>query len=631
MDVVDTQPGVTAEGARGAAPDERGSALGAVAIFLLTVTCHLPLLGGAPLGGTEGHRVFPSLGMVRTGDWILPRLYGQLYLIKPPLHDWMIALAQILSGNHGNEFVWRLPSVIGAGLLNAALYLFGTRWFGRVGGIVSGIAGLALLALWGQARTADVDGTNTLACTIASLCLIELLFGGGTQPGAAVPHNPLPSPLAGSRPIRSLPPEYRGREKYSQLRWGWIFTGGIAFGATLMTKGPAGLPLILGVIGWAAWSGRREGFRRLRSAGLWGPLLIGVALFGAYAVAAKIAISRLHVPPDYSGFDEVGKTLVPNNLKRVGQSLLVPMEVFAFALPVSLAMPLVFLPGIKSAIRESDRETGVPRSRIVTALAASILISWGVCLLTGMINPRYGYVTIAPLALLAGAVAAGVPFMSLPDASLVRAVALGCVVAMAGANWFIAHMAWKGGRGHAAMLAAGATATLLAIGVFVRLRASPTFRPAWGMVPLLVLLAVPFAYQFRWERWTHSGYAAAPIMRAAVASKPDSPILTGAVLRSIPEMFWYAGLHPQNVPTFHLLDPSQYPGGQWVVIGRSPDDSVEYERWSHEFGRGGLTHVTHFFSNKSGIYVGWYEGAEVKPTTTRPDTRPAGRAAEQGR
>lgn len=357
--------------------------------------------------------------------------------------------------------------------------------------------------------------------------------------------------------------------------------------------------------------------RRLLSAGLWGPLLIGIALFGVYAVAAKIAINRLHLPPDYSGFDEVGKTLVPTSLKRIGLALLLPAQVFAFALPVSLALPLVFVPGIRRAIRESERETTAPRSQLVTALAASILLSWGVCLLTGMINPRYGYVTIAPLALLAGAVAAGVPYMALPDASLVRGVTLGCVVAMVGANGFIATLAWHGGRGHAVMLATALVAVVVAVVVFRQLQAGPSFRPAWGMVPLLALLAVPFAYQFRWERWTHSGYAAAPLMREAVASRPDAPILTGAVLRSIPEMFWYADLHPENVSTFYLQPPSRYPGGRWVVI----DDDVEHKRWKDAFGHE-LTHVTHFFSNKSGIYVGWYERANLGHRATQPDTRP---------
>jgi 4-amino-4-deoxy-L-arabinose transferase-like glycosyltransferase len=616
MDVLDSQPG-TAPQTRDGTPDRsRGSILGAIAIFALTLACHLPLLGSAPLGGTEGHRVFPSLGMVRTGDWILPRLYGQLYLIKPPLHDWLIAIAQILSGNHGNELIWRLPSVLTAGLLNAALYLFGARWFGRIGGIVSGVAGLALVALWGQARTADVDGTNTLACTLAALCLIELLFGRQCSYEARSTDHPLPNP----------PPEYRGRE----MRW--VIGAGTALGATLLTKGPAGLPLIIGVVLWAAWQSRKDGARRLRSAAFWGPLVIGAGLFGAYAVAAKIAINRLQVPPDFSGLNEVGKTLVPNSLKRVGLALLVPGQVFAFALPVSLALPLVFVPGIRRAIRESRFETTAPRSRIVAAIAASILISWGVCLLTGMINPRYGYVTIAPLALLAGAVACAVPYMNVADALLVRGVTLGCIVALAAANWVVAGIAWRGGRGHVVMIATAIIATMLAVEVFRRLHKASAlqpgwgFRPAWGMVPLLALLAVPFAYQFRWERFTHSGYEAAPLMRQAVASRPDAPILTGAVLRSIPEMFWYADLHPQNVSTFYLQAPSTYPGGRWVVI----DDDVEHKRWSHAMGRS-LTHVTHFFSNKSGIYVGWYEGSrDATHAMTQPTTRPSGRAAERG-
>src|ERR1700692_164307 len=121
-----------------------GSLLGARAIFLLTLPCHLPLLGNPPLAGTEGLRVIPAHDMVRTGDWILIRLYGQLYLIKPPLHDWLIAISEIISRTGGNEFVWRLPSLIGAAFLNVSLYLFGARWFGRIGGIVSGICGLGL-------------------------------------------------------------------------------------------------------------------------------------------------------------------------------------------------------------------------------------------------------------------------------------------------------------------------------------------------------------------------------------------------------------------------------------------------------------------------------------------------------
>jgi hypothetical protein len=586
--------------------------LGIAGIFLLTLACHLPLLGAAPLAGTEGLRVIPAHDMVRTGDWLLIRLYGQLYLIKPPLHDWLIAISEIISRTGGNEFVWRLPSVIGAALLNAALYFFGSRWFGRIGGIVSGICGLGLLALWGQARTADVDSTNTCVAAITVLCLIELHF---------------------ARPTR---------------RWPWIIGAGVAFGATLMTKGPAGLPLIIGELLYAifrpAWLGRRnalckrtatspsviaEGGSRGASAlsydsntkstitpligwvqGLrqslrvawspatWVPLLIGIGLFASYALAALWAVKHLKTPPDLSGIREAGATLFPTTFKQIGLSLLLPFQLFAFALPVSLALPLIFIRGFRAAIRGSSGDENETRLELADALAGSMLVSWGVCIISGMFNPRYGYVTLAPLCLLAGAIAASVPHQSRSCASILRAIACGCVVVLLGGNLFIAAVTWKAGAGRVPMIVAGALAAIVAGITFRRLNTKPAWTPAWGLVILLILAAVPFAYQFRAERIEHSGYRAAGILRETI--DPNSPLLAGEVLHSHPELFWYAGLKPQNCSTFYLPNPSHYAGGRWVVL-----DQDEYERWSRIAPRR-LSAWKRFTIHKDVGYVAWY-------------------------
>jgi len=566
-----TIPAASLEGhATSPSRSNRGSALGASAIFLLTVACHLPLLGSAPLAGTEGHRVFPALQMVRSGDWLLPRLFGQLYLIKPPLHDWLIATAQILSGNHGNEFVWRMPSVVVAALLNMALYLFGARWFGRIGGIVSGLCGLGLLCLWGQARTADVDSTNTLACSVATLCLIELYFG---------------------RPGR---------------RWAWIGGAGVALGATLMSKGPAGLPLILAVVIWALYSrARRESsaVQLFQWIDVWGPLLIGVALFATYAIAAQIALKQLHLPPDYSGVAEVGNKFYPSSFKQLLLALTIPAQLFAFALPVSVALPMVMVPEFRSAIAASEADGDMPRSRLAGALAVSVLISWGICIATGMVNPRYGYVTIAPLCLLAGALAASFPYQ-IPQAQAVfRAVVLGCVVLLLVGGVVLAAMAWRGGVGHVAMPVAFGIALVIALATFHRLSVEHDFVFAWGLAALLILAAVPFAYQFRLDRFDRSGFGQARPLRQYLGG-PNAPVLTGAVLHSLPELFWYAGLHPQVTPTFALQNPRQYPGGCWVIM-----DPEEYHRWSI-FAPRRLSRVRKFVSHKDEVYVAWFERAE---------------------
>ena len=559
-------------------PRERGSLIGAAAIFLLSLACFLPLLGSAPLAGTEGHRVFPALDMVRTGDWLLPRLYGQLYLIKPPLHDWLIALAQILSGNHGQELVWRLPSAIVGAILNASLYMFGARWFGRVGGIVSGLCGLGLLCIWGQARTADVDATNTLACSLAALCLIELFFG---------------------RPKR---------------RWTWILSAGIALGATLMTKGPAGVPLIVGVMLWAVWTqgrGEAPALPLQRSASFWGPLILGAGLFVAYAIAAKLALNRLHLPPDYSGVAEVGDKFLPRSVKQFLLAAAIPFELFAYTLPVSLALPLSFVPEFRSAIAASEQAGDAPRLRLTRAMAASVLISWVICTVSGMVNPRYGYVTVAPLCLMAGALAASVPYQIREAQSVFRRIVLGSVVLLVGGSHVLTARAWRGGVGHVVMIASLAVGLIVAVMTFVRLTSESGFRAAWGLLALLVLAAIPFAFQFRLDRFDRSGYGQSQALRDYVGGR-DAPVLAGAVLHSLPELFWYAGLHPRTTPTFALQNPRQYPGGTWVVM-----DPEEHRRWT-VFAPRRLSRIKRFVSHKDEVYVAWFDREPLATSSTQP-------------
>ena len=73
---------------------------------------------------------------------------------------------------------------------------------------------------------------------------------------------------------------------------------------------------------------------------------------------------------------------------------------FLYSLPVSLS--LVF--GLNREVRGNEPV----RSRLMLALAGSVLLAWGVCFLSGMHLPRYAFVTLPLLCPLAGAVAAWV-------------------------------------------------------------------------------------------------------------------------------------------------------------------------------------------------------------------------------
>jgi 4-amino-4-deoxy-L-arabinose transferase-like glycosyltransferase len=79
--------------------------------FLVWVAIYLPALGTHELRGEEGRRVLPAVTMLKTGDWLLPRVGGEVYYRKPPMINWLVGASFILTGEH-NERAARLPSVL---------------------------------------------------------------------------------------------------------------------------------------------------------------------------------------------------------------------------------------------------------------------------------------------------------------------------------------------------------------------------------------------------------------------------------------------------------------------------------------------------------------------------------------
>ena len=78
-------------------------------VFLTWVAIHLPALGVPDLKSGEGRRILPAVTMLKTGNWLVPRVGGQAYYSKPPLINWRVAGSFILTGRQ-NELSARLPS-----------------------------------------------------------------------------------------------------------------------------------------------------------------------------------------------------------------------------------------------------------------------------------------------------------------------------------------------------------------------------------------------------------------------------------------------------------------------------------------------------------------------------------------
>src|SRR5437867_1102164 len=97
-------------------------------VLAVCAAVYLPRLGAGGLTNTEGHRAIPGWGMLESGDWVLPRMFGQVYLRKPPGMSWAIAASSAVFGE--TEFAARLPSALAMMGMALVAMFFGSRWFG---------------------------------------------------------------------------------------------------------------------------------------------------------------------------------------------------------------------------------------------------------------------------------------------------------------------------------------------------------------------------------------------------------------------------------------------------------------------------------------------------------------------
>jgi 4-amino-4-deoxy-L-arabinose transferase-like glycosyltransferase len=180
--------------------------------------------------------------MLRSGDWLFPRVGGDLYADKPPVFFWLLAVAMQLTGSVRWGFL--LPSML-AGLGTTLLvYDLLRRARGREVALAGAFVLLLTFQFTWQARQAQIDG---VLCFLSTLGLYGLLR-----------HT-----LLGPAPR-------------------WFLAGWFAAGVGVITKGVGFLPLLvllpLAIVvrrGWPAAAGRPGG---LGLAGA-GAMLLAIGLW----------------------------------------------------------------------------------------------------------------------------------------------------------------------------------------------------------------------------------------------------------------------------------------------------------------------------------------------------------------
>lgn len=467
------------------------------ALFLLIAAAsvmNLWRLGDAPLSNTEGLRAITAHQIAESGNWIVPKLYGQTYLRKPPGHAWVLAVFERVTG-HANEFLWRLPSALAAIAMACFMLLMTRRWFGNFAGIVAGFSMLALVPLWGQNRAAEIDGLNTFFAVLAACGLIEIGFGQGR-------------------------------------RWAWAILVAVGIGGLLMVKGPADLPLILGVIFGSSIAAKH--WRWLRQPSVWLSILVGVGLFATWAIAAWLRVDKQVDTQSTNGIREILARLTPSSFGWLLRGLTMPLALLAVAFPLNISLLVLLRRNVLTGLTPAQQ-------KLARALLGSIIATFVLLAVFTIQRPRYGYMVLPMFCPLVGLVAHMWRSNLLTQTTQLRLRQIGTLSAL-----------MYGGMGLVFAWIAATSGSLpwtpIAIAcVVLPLAATASFcawykcelrRAVWIMLVTIVTAGLMFNSQMNRKRAHRSGDAEG--LSLSKLTQPNDILIANNVVQDHPEVFWYA-------------------------------------------------------------------------------------------
>jgi len=327
-------------------------------LALVCAAVYWPMLGTGGFVATEGHRAVPAWEMLRSGDWVVTRMFDQAYLRKPPGIAWAIAGTSAVLGQ--TEFGARAAAALAACAMAFVAFGFSWRWFGRRWALAGGLAQALMPWMWTVGRHAEIEAVHQLGVQLGCLALIDALV---------------------------VKRDRRGRGAAGA----WMLAAGVGLAWMVLTKGPAGIPAVGGVV-LAACAVRRT-LSPIVSARLWIPVALGGATSGWVfgLIARAIAHSGESPVTQSSGAFLFGDGWALKALVFVPGALIAMM-------PASLALLFPWGPDARAEGVDPDTRRAFETAR---ALALAALISLGVYLISGVTNVRYAMpasVFVAPAA-----------------------------------------------------------------------------------------------------------------------------------------------------------------------------------------------------------------------------------------
>jgi 4-amino-4-deoxy-L-arabinose transferase-like glycosyltransferase len=276
------------------------SRMGNLAIVLLVwAAIYLPGLGSLPIKGEEGRRILPAVSMLRSGNYLVPRVGGATYFQKPPLVNWLVA-ASFKLFDRRNEWTARLPSALCV-LAVAVAFVTMTRRgsLGPRGSLVAALIWLTTAGMIEKGRLIEIEALYV------SLCALAIIFWLS----------------------------FWEREKSAWLVW---IPASALLGLGWLAKGPLHLLFFYGIVLAIIW--QNKNWRLLFSPAHFVGIVIMLGIFAAWAIPFAEATSGARAAAKWS-FQFTGR-LSGRDFVFLHWIMNIPKGLVYF-LPWTLLLPLV--------------------------------------------------------------------------------------------------------------------------------------------------------------------------------------------------------------------------------------------------------------------------------------------------
>jgi 4-amino-4-deoxy-L-arabinose transferase-like glycosyltransferase len=129
-------------------------------------------LGLGEFKGEEGRRAIAAREMISSGDGVVPTVWGEPYLNKPPGYPWAVAISSGLTGEV-NPLAVRIPAYLSFVGLAVAMFFLGRRWGGNEGGLLTSFLLVSSIEMQKKAMIGETDLMLTLGIAVYALGMLD--------------------------------------------------------------------------------------------------------------------------------------------------------------------------------------------------------------------------------------------------------------------------------------------------------------------------------------------------------------------------------------------------------------------------------------------------------------------------